>query len=430
MKFAARLAASLSALALAMGIAFAEPPTPPPPAPQGVTGEALLPALIEHSRATARLENGRLIGPGGDVLRRLGAESQFVVVGEEHGNAAIAQFVEAYWRDLNAIGFSYAAIEVDPWVAEAMERELRAGDVTRWAQFIEPRGGAVVAPFFSWTPEAQLADTIVDTSRARREPALWGLDQVFLGAAPWLLDEIAAHARDGEARTMAASLATAARGNLSWLGQSESAALEALRARLTHRRDARYAELVDAMIVSQRIYRPFSAEQGEAWFSNVERETLMKRNFLARYRAAERADGAAPRVLLKFGGYHAYRGATPTMAQGLGGFVNELAVQNGGSSLSIYIACGPGGATAGFAGPPTPCDQGFAESWSFLAPYVSTEEITIIDLRAWKLRPRRWAHLSADARQLISSFDILVIMPNAPASEFLPGVTPPTPPAS
>ncbi|WP_135212858.1 hypothetical protein [Vitreimonas flagellata] len=425
-----KFAVSLAALAFATGVAFAEPPTPPPPAPQGAEPQTLLPALIEHSRSTARLENGRLTGAGADLLRTLGAESQFVAIGEEHGNAGIAQFAEAYWRDLNAVGFNYAAIEVDPWVAEAMERELRAGDSAAWARFIEPRGGAVVAPFFSWDAEAQFADTIVDTSRARREPALWGLDQVFLGATPWLLTEIATNARDPEARAMAAQLADAARGNLSWLGQSETAPLEALRARLTHRRDARFAELVDAMIQSQRIYRPFSGGSGESWFANVERETLMKQNFLAHYRAAERADGAPPRVLLKFGGYHMYRGPTPTMAQGLGGFVNELAIQSGGQSLSIYAACGPGGATAGFAGPPTPCDEGFNESWSFLAPYVSADEITVFDLRAWKLRPRRWAHLSADARQLIASFDVLVIIPNARASEFLPGVTPPSPPPS
>jgi hypothetical protein len=425
-----KFAASLAALALATGIAFAEPPTPPPPAPQGAEPQTLLPALIEHSRSTARLENGRLTGAGADLLRTLGAESQFVAIGEEHGNAGVAQFAEAYWRDLNAIGFNYAAIEVDPWVAEAMERELRAGDGAAWARFIESRGGAVVAPFFSWDAEAQFADTIVDTSGARRGPALWGLDQVFLGAAPWLLSEIATNARDAEARAIAAQLAQAARGNLSWLGQSQAAPLEALRARLTHRRDARFAELVDAMIQSQRIYRPFSGGDGEAWFANVEREYLMKQSFLANYRAAERADGAPPRVLLKFGGYHIYRGATPTMAQGLGGFVNEFAVQNGASSLSIYAACGPGSATAGFAGPPTSCDEGFAETWSFLAPYVSADEISVFDLRAWKLRPRRWAHLPADARQLIASFDLLVVIPNARASEFLPGVTPPSPPPS
>ena len=150
-----KFAASLAAWTLATGIAFAEPPTPPPPAPQGAEPQTLLPALIEHSRSTARLENGRLTGAGADLLRTLGAESQFVAIGEEHGNAGIAQFAEAYWRDLNAVGFNYAAIEVDPWVAEAMERELRAGDSAAWAGFIEPRGGAVVAPFFSWDAEAQ-----------------------------------------------------------------------------------------------------------------------------------------------------------------------------------------------------------------------------------------------------------------------------------
>jgi hypothetical protein len=418
----------LAAFAALTGAAFAEPPTPPPLAPSDAAPDTLLPALAEHSRHHMRLENGRLVGDGADFLRRLGAESQFVVIGEEHGNSGIAEFAEAYWRDLNEIGFNYAALEIDPWVAEAMERELRAGDSARWAQYIEPRGGAVMAPFFSWAPEARFADTVVDTSDATRAPTIWGLDQVFIGATPWLLSEIASGARDARAREMAAQLAAEARGNLSWLGQSDAAPLEALRARLTHRRDQRYAELMDAMLQSQRIYRPFSAGEGEAWIANDERENLMKLNFLASYRAAERADGAPPRVLFKVGANHAYRGATPTHVQGLGGFVHSFAAQNESQSLTIYTVCAPGSAVAGFGGPPTACDESFNENWSFIAPFTSREEMTVFDLRAWRLRPRRWAHLSADARQVIDSFDVLVVIPNALAAEFLPGVTPPSPP--
>ena len=58
-------------------------------------------------------------------------------IGETHGNAGVAQFVEAYWRDLNAIGFNYAAIEVDPWVAEAMERGGLPATAQRLREAIE-----------------------------------------------------------------------------------------------------------------------------------------------------------------------------------------------------------------------------------------------------------------------------------------------------
>ena len=98
---------------------------------------------------------------------------------------------------------------------------------------------------------------------------------------------------------MAAALAEEANGDLSWLGTSPPQQLVDLRARLNARRDAPYAELVDAMIVSQRIYRPFTGAGGEAWLANGEREDLMRRLFLENYRAAERADGAPPRVMFK-----------------------------------------------------------------------------------------------------------------------------------
>ncbi len=410
------------------GAAYAQDyaPTAPPAVelPEGSPPSALLPSLVEHSRRTMRLENGRLTGEGAEFLRALGAQSQFVLIGEEHGNAGIAEFAEAYWCDLNAVGFNYGAVEIDPWVAEAFTREVRAGGVAAWTRFASTRGGAVAAPFVTWAPEAEYAATIVETSGARLQPPLWGLDQVFLTSAPWLLRDIATNAYDREARAMAAALADAGAGRLDWFPAIEESALTDLRAQLSSRRDAPYAEMVDAMVQSRRIFRPFSVNDGEVWLANRARETLMKQNFLAHYRAAERADGAPPRVMLKFGGYHMYRGATPTHVMGLGGFVTELATQNGREALSIYVACGPGGFAGNMAGAEA-CDAPFAEGYSFLAPYVSADEITVFDLRTWKLRPRRWEHLSADARQLIDSFDVLVVIPNGPASQFLEGLPPP-----
>jgi hypothetical protein len=424
-------AVALAALAAPASAQVSVEVTPPPSVqlPEGAAPSALLPALVEHSRRTARIESGRLVGEGGDFLRALGAQSQFVLIGEEHGNAGIADFTAALWRDLNAHGYNYYAIETDPWIAEHFERELRAGGVEAWTQFLQRRGHAASAPFMTWAPEARVAELVVETSQARREPALWGLDQVFLGAAPLLLRDIAATARDAEARRLAGAFADAAARDLNWLGNSNAQSLIDLRARLNHHRDRRYAELVEAMIASQRIYRPFTGGGGEAWLANTEREMLMKTLFLERYRAAARADGEPPRVMLKFGSYHMYRGASPTHVQGLGGFVTELAVQEGASALALHVTCGPGGFVGTLQQAPVACDGPFAENYDFLAPFVSAEEITVFDLRPWKMRPRRWEHLPPEIRQLIDAYDVLVVVPNGAASEFLPGLPMPSLPS-
>jgi hypothetical protein len=427
-----KLAIWTAAVAAMVGVAFAQvstTPTPPPPAPPNADVISLLPALVEHSRHTARIENGRLTGEGADFLRALGAESQFVLIGEDHGNQGIADFVSAYWSDLHASGFNYAAVEIDPWTAGALEREVRAGGVPQWTQFVAGHGGATMAPFFTWESEARLAQNILSSTPRGREPTIWGLDQVFIGGAPWMLRDIAERAHGRDARTRAAALADAAAGDdsggLHWLGRAEAQPLIDLRAALNGRQDREFAALVDAMIVSQRIYRPFTADQGEALFANIERETLMKRTFLERYNAALRADRRPPRVMLKFGSYHMFRGASPTHVQALGGFVSELATQNGRNALAIMPLCGPGGFVGTFDIPEVACDAPFAESYGFLAPYVDAQALTIFDLREWRLRPRRWEHLPVEIRQAIESYDLLVVVPNGAGARFLPGL--PTP---
>lgn len=422
-----------AAFAAMSGVALAQTPdiTAPPRVEltPGQTQADLLPAVIMHSRKVAQLENGRLSGEGAEFLRALGQQSQFVLIGEEHGNARIAEFVGAYWRDLSAAGYRYAAVEADPWTTTALERELRAGGVEAWTRFVDARGGAIAAPFFTWSPEAELANVIVSTSSARHEPVLWGLDQTFIGAAPWQLRDVAAGARDPDARAMAATLVAQydAANNMNWFGQTDAAPLVALRGELNGRADRAFARMVDEMIVSQRIYRPFTGGAGgEPWFGNLERENQMRALFLERYRAAERADGAPPRVMLKFGGNHMFRGASPTHVQALGTFVSELGhMTGGGGAVSIYTACGRGSSLGTYQAEAFSCDDYFQENWGFLAEYVDPNALTVFDLRVWKMRARRWEHLPADIRQLIDSYDVLVVVPNGAAAQWLPGIDPP-----
>ena len=63
----------------------------------------------------------------------------------------------------------------------------------------------------------------------------------------------------------------------------------------------------------------------------------MKQRFMEEYRRAEAADRAAPRVILKFGHWHLYRGVGPSNLQTLGNFASELARVNGGQSFHVSV---------------------------------------------------------------------------------------------
>lgn len=415
-------------LLLAGSVAASPIPVPPPVAKDAAAG-AMLESLLTSSRTTARVEQGRLEGPGAELLHRLSRESRFVLVGEAHGNQGIADFATAWWRDLADIGFTHAVLEADPWTVAELEWQLRAGGIDAWSRHLAHQGGAIQAPFYSWAPEAEWAAAIVTGSPAR-SPVLWGIDQIFLGAAHPLLERIASEAKAPLANAKATELAKLAKDPF-WLGRADPVALKALKADLDSEVEHELVRIVDALIESQAIYAPFSGGGGEIWEANNAREQLMRRQFLEHVRKAGAETGGRPRAMLKLGASHAHRGASIAMVQGFGGFVTELAAIDGDKTLSALMLCGPGARAAAMIGPESDCmADDYAKGWDFVQPHLVAGQATIFDLRSWRLRPRRWAHLPPDVQRAIGNFDLLIIPAATPGSKLLPGLTQPKPPAS
>jgi hypothetical protein len=307
-----------------------------------------------------------------------------------------------------------------------MERALRAGGPDAWRSFIADRGGAVAAPFYTWRGEVEWVHAVVARSSARRAPALWGVDQVFIGAAPWLMREVATDARSAEARAIASSLLKNSEGNLNWLVQVDPAQLQQLRGLLGGRHDADFAALIDAMIVSQRIYRPFTGGGGEIYLANDEREHLMRTLFRENYARTEAADRTPPRVMMKLGASHAYRGASTTQVQGFGGFVSEFGNERGKRTTTVLVLCPRAGRTSSHGGATASCaDDEYTRNWAFIEPHLEAGALTVFDLRTWRLRPRRLQTLPADVQRAVLSFDVLVVVPPAPGAQLLEGFTPP-----
>jgi len=67
------------------------------------------------------------------------------------------------------------------------------------------------------------------------------------------------------------------------------------------------------------------------------RERLMKTLFAANYGRAAAAASTPPKVLLRFGAYHLYRGLNPARGSGIGNYVSEWAEGHGAQSLHIYL---------------------------------------------------------------------------------------------
>ena len=341
--------------------------------------------------------------------------SQFVLIGEEHGVATIADTVRAMLGSFSDAGYRHFAIEVDPYTTAKVEGLLRSGGAKALAGFLSSDERKFAVPFYNWSSEAALAHAFVLANGAS-SPALWGLDQLFIGAAAVHLNDIAAGASSAEARAAAAALAVQAKGSLDFLGKVDLTALSKLRDLLSPAADRAFAQLVDDMILSARIYQPFVGVDGgfSVYAANLERENLMKRTFLQRYRSA-----GTPKVLFKFGAYHMMRGLSGTHVPSLGNFVADLALAEGKSSFHMLILCGPGTMAGDLMGNSAACDFDIAKDMPDLAGQVDAKVLTLFDLSRWKDKPRRWEHLPANVREMIWAYDALLFVPNGKPAKAL-----------
>lgn len=357
------------------------------------------------------MRDGHLSGPGSAFLEARAAESQFMLVGEEHGVADIAATVQALMARIGPLGYRHLAIEVDPWMTAKLEAMLRQGGTAAVATYLASDATRLSLPFYNWSSEAALAHAAVRAG-GDATPALWGLDQLFIGAAGPLLADIAAGASTAEARTLAGSLVTRATGNLEFLGTVELRELQELHALLDDERDREWARLAADMLTSARIYQPFVTGKGQsAYAANLERETLMKNTFLARLREAQAGGAPMPKVLFKFGSNHMFRGLSPTHVPSLGNFVADFALAHGKSAFSLLVLCGPGTRAGDFSGNEADCEIDVARNFPDLVAHVDAQVPTLFDLRAWKDHPRRWAHLAPEVREMIRAYDALLFVP-------------------
>ena len=170
------------------------------------------------------------------------------------------------------------------------------------------------------------------------------------------------------------------------------------------------------MVKSRRIYLLNAAGSPE---SNSERASLLKQHFLENYQALK-LNTPTPRVLLKFGDNHLWKGFNDLHQLDLGNYIAELALVEQRPSLHIQVIAAQGtlASLGGFARPTKTETFVLSEvpEYAWLKPVVdmlptSSEhksEGIVVDLR--KLRFRQFA-MPAEWQHLVYGYDLLVVLP-------------------
>ena len=383
----------LSAL-LGILLGVQAPPIPVRPRPSAAE------AIAANRLEIAETAPGEYSGKGWDQLIADGANAHFFMIGEQHGTADIGRFGIAVHRELAKRGYSHAGYEVGPYSMDFAEGLIRSGK-GRLASYLRQPGKSLVLPFLFFQEEVDLAEQIVAASPDRQD-ALWGLDQEFVASGPIAAELLHRLSTTPAEHAAAAALETKIKDSPMLVGERPWEDLAFLEA--AYARNPEASRLVEALKLSNRIYAPFTGRGGTGYAGNLEREHYMKRNFAARFAAAEQRNGRPPKVFFKFGGNHGQKGFTGTNVPGLGNFLHEWGVPRGLALVNVMVDCAGGSAGNPITGKAGPCESYFGED-SVLANVAKPSKMTLVDLRPLRPQLRQLGGLDEQSRRIILSYD-------------------------
>jgi len=306
----------------------------------------VLARLLRENRYVVSVIDGRLSGPGKDFLMQASAHSQFFALGEEHNVKEVPEFTSMLFQALHdAYGYNYLALEQDPLMMSVVSRPPVRGDRAAALDLARkyPNGYT-----FNTDQEVNMIVSAGRMSAAKTDP-IWGLDQMF--GAQHALERILPYAPNDDVRDRTRKLIQIAREydavrftpGRHYMAEIDKPEDLWNLMQLYHPAAGSEAEfIIQQLILSARIYGFYKAgteKRIPGYFENGRvREQNMKSLFMANYRKALGAGDHVPKVLLKFGHWHLYRGMSPGNVPSLGNFVSELATSNGFASFHLAIA--------------------------------------------------------------------------------------------
>lgn len=380
-------------------------------------------AKLVKSRSELRIGGGRMTGTGGDLLRSVLADAQYVLIGEDHGTSQIPMFTSAVCAILGPQGFHTMAVEAGPMAADIVQQGIGHDD--RWQRIAasETKYPDSIA-FFNLAEELDMVTSCAQSAKGETFH-LWGLDQELMGSTGMTMARIldthpqkeasaaAQHILDENNAAAEKAAKSGNPGELLMLSAPDEEFTQ-LNELLKKEGNTEAQRLMRGLIASRQIYKDNMAAPSD---SNRERALLMKQTFMQDYDMAAR--GSRPKVLMKFGDWHLYKGFNPLQNNDIGNFITELADGQGTKALHIIILPVTGSRLrfAGIGRPYAP--EGFKmlddNDYKFMQPFVDgmgSEGWTVFDLR--KLRGEAISDLNL--QRLVSGYDLLVLIPEATAA--------------
>ncbi|MGX9697512.1 hypothetical protein ACWYXK_11060 [Janthinobacterium lividum] len=391
-----------------------------------------LPDRLAALRTTIVIDHGKMAGSGAAPLINAGLESQFVLIGEDHGITEIANFSAAYFEALAGQGFTTLIVENGPAVAGALEKALKSNTgVAGIAAFNQAY--PVATAFYKWQAEAQFLARIAKAAGPSFQ--LVGMDQELMGASKYLLDQMAEQPLNPLAKAKIEAFRKLESDNYRRASESgdprelfmvkvQEEELFALQKLLTAPEEMPALAMLNSLIESRSIYTK-NMTPGQGYGSNTQRARLMKQ-----YVASHLTHAPAQRMLLKAGAVHVFRGYNPLGAgsREIGNYLAEYAEGRGQKSLHVLVLAlkgqqaqfaGIGRASASTEIEKVDSKSSMAGVLPFFAAVKEHKEWSLFDVRPLLGSAKTLANGDSSVQGMIQGYDFVLVIPEGNATSDL-----------
>lgn len=274
--------------------------------------------------------NQQIIGPGADTLKAAINRSQFFMIGEEHDSPQISELMNIILPYFANSQYCHFGLEVGPFSATILKRELQKNNsLYPFNHEFYLKYKEIPIPFFDGK-----ADELFLKTALKQKFNLWGLDQEFLSAPLFIVDEINSYSKNKTSKTYSFAKSFLEKKFDDYNRMNDNSYFNILdeenelTAYFKNCNSPKQKELIDYVRKSMNIYKASNNK------SNEQRMNYMKRNFSNYYQLALKKE-ALPKVVIKMGGMHLGRGKSWLSIYDLGNMIYELASFNGTKATSV-----------------------------------------------------------------------------------------------
>lgn len=300
--------------------------------------------MVASYTYTFSVDSLQLSGEGAHILKGEFAKAQYVLLGETHDMAEIAQFTNVIIPILKEYQFNYFISEHGNNGLQRMLQLLESeGEIEKALQSIYQaelaRTGHLPMPFLKGKEDAQFLRTSLDN-----DMTLLGIDQEYFYSFPFLFDALLdlsdkSHAII-EAHQKAMDFLISQYQELMLSEEypfcsklQDSKEVEAFFNSLDTS-DLRIQNIINDLKLSWTIY---ALNQANPRQSFAERGALMKRQFQKFHNQISSEGYEVPKMLVKMGAMHTMRGKTPLGILDIGDLVSKQAAIEGSQDLNLVF---------------------------------------------------------------------------------------------